>query len=164
VRRLLRINRGPRATPSQAPGELSAVTPAPAATPGETLAGTSMSPLAPLLERLERSGVQTRVSVRGDLDEVPEATGTAAMLVVRHALQDAAKDGAVDLRVREDEGELAVTVYSLPRPGRRGDPDRPGTSTSALRDPVAAVNGTIVSRCTSAGWIVTARFPVAVAA
>jgi hypothetical protein len=124
-----------------------------------------MGPVVSLLERLERSGVRTRVSVRGTLDDVSEAAGSAAMLVVRHALQDAAQDATVDLRVREDEGELAVTVYSLPRPGHRADEDRPNTTTGALREPVARVNGTVVSRGTSAGWIVTARFPkVAVAA
>jgi hypothetical protein len=159
VRRLFRINRGPRATPAQAPTDLTAATPAPADSPTETLAGTPIGPAGPLLERLERSGVRTRVSVRGHLDAVPEATGSAALLVVRHALEDAAQDGTIDVRVREDDGELAVTVYSLPRPGRRVAEDRPSTASCALREPVAAANGTVVSRGTSAGWIVTARFP-----
>ena len=165
MRRLFRLPRGSRATPAQAPTDLDAAASAPAASAAATLDGTAMGAVLPLLKRLERNGVRTRVSVRGTLDDVPEATGDAALLVVRHALQDAAQDGTVDLRVREDEGELAVTVYSLPRPGRRVDEDRPNTSTCALREPVARVNGTVVSRCTSAGWIVTARFPrVAVAA
>ncbi|WP_022927169.1 hypothetical protein [Patulibacter americanus] len=163
--RLFRTNRGPRSTPSQAPTDLDAVTPSPGGSASETLAGTPIGPAGPLLDRLERSGVRTRVSVRGTLDDVPEATGSAALLVVRHALDDAKHDGTIDLRVREDHGELAVTIYSLPRPGRGVDADRPDTSTCALREPVARVNGTVVSRCTSAGWIVTARFPrVAVAA
>jgi hypothetical protein len=165
VLRLFRINRGPRATPSQAPTDLDAVTPTPGGFASETLAGTPIGPAGPLLDRLERNGVRTRVSVRGTLDDVPESTGSAALLVVRHALADAAKDGAIDVRVREADGELVVTIYSLPRPGHGVDEDRPNTSTSALREPVARVNGTVVSRCTSAGWIVTARFPrVAVAA
>lgn len=165
MRRLFRTTRGPRATPAQAPTDLTASTPAPPTTAASALADTPMGAVVPLLDRLERNGVRTRVSVRGTLRDVPEATGSAALLVVRHALQDAAKDGAVDVRVREDDDELAVTVYSLPRPGSRVDEDRPNTSTCALREPVARVNGTVVSRGTSAGWIVTARFPkVAVAA
>lgn len=161
MRRLFRNPRGPRSPRALAPADREPTTPAAGrvGSAAATLAGTPIGPAGALLERLERNGVRTRVTVRGALDEVSPAAGEAALLVVEHALQDAAKDGAVDLRVREDDGELAVTVYSLPRPGTQVDEHRPSTANCAIREPVAAANGTVVSRCTSAGWIVTARFP-----
>jgi hypothetical protein len=169
VRRLFKILREPETLPTAVPEKGTGVaTMPPDAGPRarehddlDALVGTPLDGTRDQLDRLSRCGVETRVTVRGSFVDLPPAASTAARLVLEKALAESSGDGSVDVRLRQDDDEFAVTVYSLPRDGQATPgPDRRRFADGAVRGPIEAACGSLMSRRTSAGWIVSARFPL----
>jgi signal transduction histidine kinase len=118
-----------------------------------------------LLAHVEQAGLAVRLQVDGHPWELPPSLGLAAYRVIQEALTNslthaAATDASV--RIAYEPDGLEVTIAD--RAGRSSiDDDRSALSTGkgleGMRERVAMFAGTLETRTTDEGFVVTARFP-----
>lgn len=127
-----------------------------------------LASLDDLLAQVQRAGLDVRLQVEGEPSNLPASLGLAAYRVIQEALTNSLRHaGANDASVRivYEPDRLEVTITD--RAGRSsvdgGSPDRDDPSTGhglvGMRERVAMFAGTLETRTTDEGFLVTARFP-----
>jgi len=118
-----------------------------------------------LVGRAAGSGLDVKLRLEGDREDLPPELGQAAYRVVQEGLTNAlryASGASVAVRVRGERRTLVVEVENGPTPAARTDAPLAGIGTgnglTGLRERLAAVGGTLEAGPTAAGgWLLSAR-------
>jgi signal transduction histidine kinase len=117
--------------------------------------------LPELLEPVRAAGLDTRLTMDGDVHAVPPGIGLAAYRIAQEAVTNVLRHAQarhLDLSVRLEAGSLELTVAD---DGRGGPARRQGHGLVGMRERVAAYEGTLeAGPRPDGGWAVHALLPV----
>jgi signal transduction histidine kinase len=121
----------------------------------------SLANLDELATRTSQAGVTTTIDVRGDLDAVPHAVGTAAYRIAQEAMTNVVRhSGATRAEsvIQIDASQLRLTVHDN---GRGAGDSAEGTGLRGMRERASAFGGHVaMSEAATGGAIVHAEFPL----